>query len=285
MGMISDPLVKAFTPGWKSEQDGARRGSAIATAMSAPSPVMSGALGRRELFMAISPRSRQRTTRSGSGPTLRPPRMSSRHAHHGPWCRGVDVRRGACDPGPCPARRAPRPRRLRPPPPASCSAPGRSPWAGCWRPGSSRWWSRPGCWPPTWPASAPSSSWCWPTGACGRAARAGRPTAPPSSPPAGPAAGASWRAAPGRGCWPAPSVFPPFVAAFVGFTALLPRLPAGLASLLSPYLGAPAFAFRLPESLGARPAAAGPGGGAARGALLPGLDADGLGAAGARAGA
>jgi membrane protease YdiL (CAAX protease family) len=44
--------------------------------------------------------------------------------------------------------------------------------------------------------------------------------------------------------------FPPFVAAFVGFTALLPRLPAGLASLLSPYLGAPAFAFRLPESIG-----------------------------------
>jgi membrane protease YdiL (CAAX protease family) len=42
--------------------------------------------------------------------------------------------------------------------------------------------------------------------------------------------------------------FPPFVAAFVGFTALLPRLPPGLASALSPYLGVPVFAFRLPES-------------------------------------
>jgi membrane protease YdiL (CAAX protease family) len=44
-------------------------------------------------------------------------------------------------------------------------------------------------------------------------------------------------------------VFPPFVAAFVGFTALVPRLPAGLAALLAPALGAPAFSFRLPESL------------------------------------
>jgi membrane protease YdiL (CAAX protease family) len=44
-------------------------------------------------------------------------------------------------------------------------------------------------------------------------------------------------------------VFPPFVALFIGFTSVLPRLPAGLAALLSPYLGAPAFAFRLPESL------------------------------------
>jgi membrane protease YdiL (CAAX protease family) len=44
-------------------------------------------------------------------------------------------------------------------------------------------------------------------------------------------------------------VFPPFVAAFIGFTSLVPRLPAGLAAALSPYLGAPAFAFRLPGSL------------------------------------
>jgi membrane protease YdiL (CAAX protease family) len=43
--------------------------------------------------------------------------------------------------------------------------------------------------------------------------------------------------------------FPLFVAAFVGFTELLPRLPAGLASAITPYLGAPAFSFRLPESL------------------------------------
>ncbi len=42
--------------------------------------------------------------------------------------------------------------------------------------------------------------------------------------------------------------FPLFVAAFVGFTELLPRLPAGLASIISPYLGSPAFSFRLPES-------------------------------------
>jgi uncharacterized protein len=42
--------------------------------------------------------------------------------------------------------------------------------------------------------------------------------------------------------------FPPFVAAFVGFAALLPRLPAGLASALSPHVGAPVFAFRLPEA-------------------------------------
>ena len=44
-------------------------------------------------------------------------------------------------------------------------------------------------------------------------------------------------------------VFPVFVAGFIGFTHLVPRLPAGLAQVLSPYLGAPAFAFRLPESL------------------------------------
>jgi membrane protease YdiL (CAAX protease family) len=44
--------------------------------------------------------------------------------------------------------------------------------------------------------------------------------------------------------------FPPFVAAFVGFTALRPRLPPGLASLLSPDLGTAAFAFRLPEAPG-----------------------------------
>ena len=44
-------------------------------------------------------------------------------------------------------------------------------------------------------------------------------------------------------------IFPPFVAAFVAFVRLQPLLPAWLAPLLSPYLGAPAFAFRLPESL------------------------------------
>jgi len=44
-------------------------------------------------------------------------------------------------------------------------------------------------------------------------------------------------------------VFPPFVAAFVGFTRLLPRLPPGLAAALAPYLGEPAFAPRLPDAL------------------------------------
>lgn len=44
-------------------------------------------------------------------------------------------------------------------------------------------------------------------------------------------------------------VFPPFVAAFVGFTALLPHLPPALAAVISPYLGTPAFALRLPEAL------------------------------------
>lgn len=44
-------------------------------------------------------------------------------------------------------------------------------------------------------------------------------------------------------------IFPPFVAAFAGFAWALPRLPPGWAAHLSPYLGAPAFAFRLPESL------------------------------------
>jgi membrane protease YdiL (CAAX protease family) len=53
----------------------------------------------------------------------------------------------------------------------------------------------------------------------------------------------------GQGLLACALVFPPFVAAFVGFTALLPRLPPGLASAISPYLGAPAFSFRLPESL------------------------------------
>src|SRR5512137_2295739 len=51
MGMISDPLAKDFTPGWKSEQEGARSGSARVTAMSAPSPVTSGAVGRRAVVM------------------------------------------------------------------------------------------------------------------------------------------------------------------------------------------------------------------------------------------
>jgi membrane protease YdiL (CAAX protease family) len=53
----------------------------------------------------------------------------------------------------------------------------------------------------------------------------------------------------GQGLLACALVFPPFVAAFVGFTALQPHLPAGLAPLLSPYLGTPRFAFRLPESL------------------------------------
>ena len=53
----------------------------------------------------------------------------------------------------------------------------------------------------------------------------------------------------GQGLLCAAVVFPPFVLAFAGFTALLPRLPAGLAAALSPYVGTPAFAFRLPESL------------------------------------
>jgi membrane protease YdiL (CAAX protease family) len=53
----------------------------------------------------------------------------------------------------------------------------------------------------------------------------------------------------GQGVLACAVVFPPFVAAFVGFTALQPRLPAWLAPLLSPYLGTPVFSFRLPESL------------------------------------
>lgn len=43
--------------------------------------------------------------------------------------------------------------------------------------------------------------------------------------------------------------FPLFVAAFIGFVELLPRLPPALAAQLSPYFGAPVFALRLPESL------------------------------------
>jgi membrane protease YdiL (CAAX protease family) len=53
----------------------------------------------------------------------------------------------------------------------------------------------------------------------------------------------------GRGLLCCAVVFPPFVAAFAGFTWLLPHLPPGVAALLPPSLGAPAFALRPPESL------------------------------------
>jgi membrane protease YdiL (CAAX protease family) len=57
----------------------------------------------------------------------------------------------------------------------------------------------------------------------------------------------------GRGAWQGllccAVVFPPFVAAWLGFTALVPLLPPGLAAVLSPYTGAPAFALRLPDPL------------------------------------
>lgn len=42
-------------------------------------------------------------------------------------------------------------------------------------------------------------------------------------------------------------VFPPFAAGFLAFAEVLPRLPEGLARALSPYVGEPRFAFRLPE--------------------------------------
>ena len=68
----------------------------------------------------------------------------------------------------------------------------------------------------------------------------------------GPGAGRDWSVV-GRGALQGllccALVFPPFIAAFAGFTALLPRLPPGLAAALSPYLGAPAFSFRLPDAL------------------------------------
>jgi hypothetical protein len=44
-------------------------------------------------------------------------------------------------------------------------------------------------------------------------------------------------------------IFPPFAAGFWLFAELLPRLPAGLAALLVPYVGAPSPALRLPERL------------------------------------
>jgi membrane protease YdiL (CAAX protease family) len=53
----------------------------------------------------------------------------------------------------------------------------------------------------------------------------------------------------GQGLLCAAVVFPPFVAAFAAFVHLLPRLPPGLAAALAPYVGAPAFALRLPGSL------------------------------------
>lgn len=42
-------------------------------------------------------------------------------------------------------------------------------------------------------------------------------------------------------------VFPLFVAGYVAFTWLWPQLPADLARSLTPYTGAPRFAFRLPD--------------------------------------
>jgi uncharacterized protein len=42
-------------------------------------------------------------------------------------------------------------------------------------------------------------------------------------------------------------VFPLFIGAYVAFVALYPHLPAELVSLITPYTGAPRFAFRLPD--------------------------------------
>jgi membrane protease YdiL (CAAX protease family) len=62
----------------------------------------------------------------------------------------------------------------------------------------------------------------------------------------------TWRAF-GRGALVALAVaavvFPLFAAAFLGWTELLPRLPARLAHALAPYGGVPRFAFRLPHGL------------------------------------
>ncbi len=42
-------------------------------------------------------------------------------------------------------------------------------------------------------------------------------------------------------------VFPIFIAGYVGFTVLWPRMPSEWASLLTPYTGAPHFELRLPD--------------------------------------
>lgn len=42
-------------------------------------------------------------------------------------------------------------------------------------------------------------------------------------------------------------VFPLFIAGYLAFTVLWPRLPAGWASLLTPYTGTPRFELRLPD--------------------------------------
>ncbi len=53
----------------------------------------------------------------------------------------------------------------------------------------------------------------------------------------------------GQGLLACAVVFPPFVGLFWLFAATLPHLPPGLAGWLAPYLGVPAFAFRLPDQL------------------------------------
>lgn len=62
----------------------------------------------------------------------------------------------------------------------------------------------------------------------------------------------TWRAF-ARGTLPAllvaALVFPLFAAGFLAFVETLPRLPAGVARALAPYVGAPRFAFRLPDRL------------------------------------
>lgn len=42
-------------------------------------------------------------------------------------------------------------------------------------------------------------------------------------------------------------VFPLFIAGYVGFIYLLPRLPGELVQLVTPYVGTPRFSFRLPD--------------------------------------
>lgn len=42
-------------------------------------------------------------------------------------------------------------------------------------------------------------------------------------------------------------VFPIFIAGYVAFVMLLPKLPGELVKVLTPYLGTPRFAFRLPD--------------------------------------
>lgn len=53
----------------------------------------------------------------------------------------------------------------------------------------------------------------------------------------------------GQGLLACAVIFPPFALGFWAFVNLLPRLSPDLAGWLAPYLGAPRFAFRLPDRL------------------------------------